>query len=482
MDSAPITSLGKYRVETTLGAGAMGVVYRAFDPHIERRVALKTIRNELFDSGERASLMARFRNEAQAAGRLSHPNIVAVYDYGEADGTAYIAMEYVDGRSLEAFLRAGEPLDLHAALDWFTQLLAGLAYAHEHGVVHRDIKPANLLVTPRGRLKVTDFGIAHIESSTMTVVGSVVGTPSYMAPEQFCGDSVDGRSDLFSAAVVLYQMLTGQRPFAGPPASVMQQVLRDTPPRPTQRNPTLPAALDAVLMRALSKERAARYQTPAELRAALFEALNGVSSHSTCADNDRTVLMAAASGGTAASAVPPPPAPATVEKLPTVWPAGDLAAVQAWLAAQVGPVARLLVARAATRAADLPTLSALLVPHIPSDKGRKQFADALSTLAQETWHASLRTDTSPRPSQPQTAQRDVTSLDGSAPSTSLTPEQIRAAALQLAVYLGPIAQLIVKREAPRALDLRMLQQRLAEAISNDHDRASFLRATGLRTD
>jgi serine/threonine-protein kinase len=214
----------------------------------------------------------------------------------------------------------------------------------------------------------------------------------------------------------------------------------------------------------------------------LVEAFNGVSSHSTSADDDRTVLMAAASGGTASSAFRPPPAPPTVEKLPTVWPAGDLAAVQASLAAQVGPVARLLVARAAARAADLPTLSALLVPHIPSDKGRKQFADALSMLAEDASHGSLRTDTSQRPSQPPASQHDGTSTGGLAPATSLTPEQIRAAALQLAVYLGPIAHLIAKREAPRALDLRMLQQRLADAISNDHDRASFLRVTGLRTD
>ncbi|WP_168788016.1 serine/threonine-protein kinase [Paraburkholderia aromaticivorans] len=482
MDAALIKSLGKYQIETTLGVGAMGVVYRAFDPHIERRVALKTIRNELFDSGERASLMARFRNEAQAAGRLSQPNIVAVYDYGEADGTAYIAMEYVDGRGLNALLDAGEALDLHNALDWFTHLLAALAYAHEHGVVHRDIKPANLLVTARGQLKVTDFGIAHIESSTLTVVGSMVGTPSYMAPEQFCGDSVDGRSDLYSAAVVLYQMLTGQRPFAGAPASVMQQVLRDTPLPPTQRNPALPAALDAVLMRALAKDRAVRYQTPAELRAAVFEAINGVSSYSAWADDDRTVLTAPDAGETASLALAAPSAPAAGEINPTVWPVGDLAAVEARLAAQVGPVARLLVARAATRAADLPTLRALLVPHIPSDKGRQQFTDGLSTLAEATARGTLRTDTSQRTLQPQSAQRDGTSMSASTSATTPTPEQIRAAALQLAVYLGPIAHLIAKREAPRALDLRMLQQRLASAISNDHDRASFLRATGLRTD
>jgi serine/threonine protein kinase len=293
---------------------------------------------------------------------------------------------------------------------------------------------------------------------------------------------VDGRSDLFSAAVVLYQMLTGQRPFSGPPASVMQQVLRETPLRPSQRNPALPCALDAVLMRALAKDRAARYQTSTELRTALFEALNGVSSHPACADDDRTVLMATSPGETASSVFRPPPATATVDKPPTVWPAGDLAAVEARLAAQVGPVARLLVARAAGRAADLPTLSALLVPHIPSDRGRKQFTDALSTLTQETARGTLSTDKSQLALQPQSAQRDGTSMGASTSVTALTPEQIRAAALQLAVYLGPIAHLIVKREAPRALDLRMLQQRLADAISNDHDRASFLRATGLRTD
>jgi len=303
-----------------------------------------------------------------------------------------------------------------------------------------------------------------------------------MAPEQFCGDSVDGRSDLFSAAVVLYQMLTGQRPFEGLPASVMQQVLRETPLRPTQRNPALPAALDAVLMRALAKDRAARYQTPDELRTALFEALNGMPSHSAYAEDDRTVLIAPAKGKTASAVFRPPPASAHVEKAPTVWPAGDLAAVEARLAAQVGPVARLLVARAAARSADLPTLGALLVPHIPSDKGRKQFTEALSTLAQESMRGTLRTDTSQQISQPQSAQSDKTSMGRSSPATALTPGQIHAAALQLAVYLGPIAHLIAKREAPRATDLRMLQQRLADAISNDRDRASFLHAIGLRTD
>jgi predicted Ser/Thr protein kinase len=481
MEPARITSLGKYQIETTLGVGAMGVVYLAFDPHIERRVALKTIRNELFDSGERASLMARFRNEAQAAGRLSHPNIVAVYDYGEADGTAYIAMEYVDGRGLNAVLDAGKALDLRTALDWFAQLLAALAYAHEHGVIHRDIKPANLLVTERGQLKVTDFGIAHIESSTLTLIGSVVGTPSYMAPEQFCGESVDGRSDLFSAAVVLYQMLTGQRPFAGAPASVMQQVLRDTPQRPTQCNPTLPAALDSVLMRALAKDRAMRFQTPAQLHAALYAAVGGGASDPALADDDRTVLVASTFSDAATPPAPQPfsSGPAPVEKTPTVWPVSDLAAVEARLAAQVGPVARLLVARAATRAADMPTLSALLMPHIPSDKGRKQFTDALATLADATARGSVITAAAQRTMHP---QRDAASTSGSTPGTALPPEQVRAAALQLAVYLGPIAHLVAKREAARAVDLRMLQQRLADAITNDRDRASFLRLTGLRTD
>ncbi|MDR5743271.1 serine/threonine-protein kinase [Caballeronia sp. LZ029] len=273
-----ITQIGKYRIESLLGAGAMGIVYRAFDPHIERHVALKTVRRELFESCERESLKECLRNEAQTAGRLAHPNIVGVYDYGETADTAYIAMELVSGQGLKQWLDTGRPLELATALDWFGQLLAALGFAHEHGVVHRDIKPANLLVSAQGQLKVADFGLAHdsVSVSADDATCAMLGTPSYMSPEQFTGEPVDGRSDLFSAAIVLYQMLTGCRPFAGASrAEVMWQIMYETPRVPSACNPALSSACDDVLMHALSRRPDARFQTAHALRRALDDATDG---------------------------------------------------------------------------------------------------------------------------------------------------------------------------------------------------------------
>jgi serine/threonine-protein kinase len=451
MDPPRITQLGKYRIEAVLGTGAMGVVYRAFDPHIERHVALKTVRHELLESGERASLMTRLRSEAQAAGRLTHPNIVGVYDYGETDDTAYIAMELVCGHALKPLLDAGRPLALASALEWFAQLLAALGFAHAHGVVHRDIKPANLLVSEQGRLKVADFGVAHVESSTLTLAGAMIGTPCYMSPEQFTGESVDGRSDLFSAAIVLYQMLTGCRPFAGASqAEVMRQVMHETPRMPSVCNPALPSGIDDVLMRALSRRPAARFQTADALRQAL--ALHQASDDSTILEAQPVTSAAALASGTGSW---------RGDSLPslTMWPAATLATVEARLAAQIGPVARLLVRRAAARSADtpdLPALVALLAPHVPSERGRAQFVAAFADGSSAgTAHGAAL-----------------------APS-SLDAEEVRAAALKLAVYLGPIATLIAKREAARAASLRALHERLAAAISDPHDRARFQRDVGL---
>ncbi|MFM0323195.1 serine/threonine-protein kinase [Caballeronia glebae] len=469
-----VTQLGKYRIEAMLGAGAMGVVYRAFDPHIERHVALKTVRHELFENGERASLMARLRNEAQAAGRLTHPNIVGVYDYGETADTAYIAMELVSGHGLKPLLDTGRPLELATALDWFAQLLAALGFAHEHGVVHRDIKPANLLVSAQGRLKVADFGVAHVESSTLTLAGAMIGTPSYMSPEQFTGEPVDGRSDLFSAAIVLYQMLTGCRPFAGASqAEVMRQIMHETPRMPSACNPALPPVFDDVLMRALSRRPAARFQTAEALRLALAETQNGmpcapVEREAAIAD-DRTILESQTAKSTGPLSSGSGSGSWRSDSLPslTMWPAAALASIEAQLAAQIGPVARLLVRRAAARIAgapDVPALIALLAPHVPSDKGRAQFVAAFAEgSGAGTGHGTASASASA----------------GSSASSSLDAEEVRAAALKLAVYLGPIATIIAKREAARTANLRALNERLAAAISNEHDRARFERDVGL---
>ena len=208
-------SIGRYRVERELGRGAMGVVYKALDPDIGRAVAIKLVRADLLDGEERETFVARFRREARAAGRCSHPNIVALYDFGMHDGNPFLAMEYIDGIGLgQALQRAGR-FSPREAVSIVAQVLDALGAAHSLGIVHRDVKPANILLLPSGQAKVTDFGISRIDTSDITLDGSVVGTPAYMSPEQCRGETVDGRGDLFSAGTVLYELLSGTRGIPG---------------------------------------------------------------------------------------------------------------------------------------------------------------------------------------------------------------------------------------------------------------------------
>ena len=305
------SQLGKYEIRRELGRGAMGVVYEAYDPMIKRRVALKTIRPDQLTGERPEDVVARFRREAQAAGRLSHPNIVLIYDCDEDDGTWFIAMEYVDGRELKDAFAAEErfrPADIERIM---TQILAALEYSHRQGVVHRDIKPANIFLLADGTVKVTDFGIAHIESSNLTQVGTVVGTPNYMSPEQIMGLPVDGRSDLFSTGVILYQFLTGERPFAGSSTTTMQKVLKEDPLPPSTLNVQLPPAIDAVVRKALAKRADERFQTAQAFAAALRAAMPAQLAAASTADPDATLPNVAAiapAPATAVHASPPPPA------------------------------------------------------------------------------------------------------------------------------------------------------------------------------
>jgi tRNA A-37 threonylcarbamoyl transferase component Bud32 len=266
---AEIDSIGKFEVRREIGRGAMGVVYEGYDPAIKRVVALKTIRSDQLAGGDPAAVIARFRREAQAAGRLNHPNIVAIYDFGEDNGVWYIAMEYVQGRELKECFETNERFRMPDIVRIMSQILSALDYSHRQGVIHRDIKPANIFLLPDGSVKVADFGIAHIDSSSLTQVGTVMGTPSYMSPEQIMGLPVDGRSDLFSAGVILYQFLTGERPFSGSATTTMQKVLKEEPLPPTTLNVQLPAAMDAVVRKALAKRADERFQTAQEFADAL---------------------------------------------------------------------------------------------------------------------------------------------------------------------------------------------------------------------
>ena len=269
-------SIGRYQILEELGRGAMGVVFRALDPAIGRPVAIKTIRLAGFtDPGERERMRERLFREAQSAGILSHPGIVVVYDVGEQDDITYIAMEFVNGPTVEQVLSSGEPPAPETALNVLHQTAAALDYAHKKGIVHRDIKPANIMLADDGTVKITDFGVAKIAASQqLTQAGTVLGTPNYMSPEQIQGQEVDGRADQFALAVAAYEMLTGEKPFAGEQlTTVLYKIVSEEPAPPQRLNPTLGWPVSMVLSRALSKAPAKRYKTCTEFVNALDSAL-----------------------------------------------------------------------------------------------------------------------------------------------------------------------------------------------------------------
>lgn len=338
------SQIGRYRVLRMLGQGAMGVVYAAHDPVIDRDVAIKLVRIDLPSGGDRADFLARFQREAQAAARCSHPNIVAIYDFALHEGSPFLAMEYVPGISLAERLHQGPRLAADDAVGVILQVLDALGRAHAMGVVHRDVKPANILLLDGGRVKMTDFGIARFDSSELTQLGTVIGTPSYMSPEQCRGDAVDQRSDLFSAGVVLYEMLIGERPFGrGNATQVIYRLLNEEPPALTAEHPPVSPALAAVLRRALAKR--------AELRFPSAEAM--ASALQTPTENTVIATRPGQTGSRIASA--------------------EVARAEQALAECLGPIARVLVKRALPTAPSPAALWQALAQHIDGEVERKAF-------------------------------------------------------------------------------------------------------------
>lgn len=265
--------IGKYEILEVLGRGGMGAVYKGFDPVISREVAIKTIAKSSLDAGELQHLLARFRHEAQVVGRLAHPGIVQIYDYGEDEELAYIVMELVNGKTLHEHLLQQANYDLREVSEIMRQLLDSLGHAHAAGVVHRDMKPSNIMINKDGGIKISDFGIAHTEASELTQHGDVLGTPHYMAPEQFLGLPIGVATDLYAVGVIAFLLLTGSKPFSGSTAIVMQQVLNQRPADPSSLNPALSPLLDRVLQRALAKAPQDRYQSAREFSEAFRVAI-----------------------------------------------------------------------------------------------------------------------------------------------------------------------------------------------------------------
>jgi serine/threonine protein kinase len=310
---------GRYEVKKVLGRGAMGVVYLAEDPVIGREVAIKVIQAHAgLDGQELDQLQARFEREFKSAGTLSHPSIVTIHDVGQEDDCSFIAMEFVRGEGLDEILASNRILSFKEIADLTLQVCDGLDYAHERGVIHRDIKPANIIITRQGRPKITDFGIAKVTTTTLTRTGTVIGTPSYMSPEQVTGHPVTGASDQFSVAVMTYQLLTGERPFSGDsPTTIMYKIVHEDPVRPKILNARLPQELDIALMRALDKDPAQRYPVCSAFAEAVRDALGAAPADATVAltdSNAATVIASASelpvSDPSAARRYPPLPATA----------------------------------------------------------------------------------------------------------------------------------------------------------------------------
>ena len=472
------TTLGKYEIRGVLGKGAMGVVYKGFDPNIERTVAIKTVRKDLVDPDLAAQFMGRFKNEARAAGRLHHPNIVGVYEYGEDETVAYIAMEYVDGTGLREYLNRRAQFEVPQLVAIVSQLLLALELAHARGVVHRDIKPSNLIITADATLKVADFGIARIDTSTLTQTGMVMGTPSYMSPEQCQGRELDHRSDLFSAGVVLYELLTGERPFGGSVEMIAYKICHEEPRPPSQvAARPLPAGIDALVLKSLAKEPGARFQDARAFLLALHEAAGG--------------WLPASAGGDA-----------TVLNLPrddiagvtnATWDDTTLNTVERQLARFVGPMAKVLVRKAATHAHDVVELVSILATNIDDRVQRQRFVD--ESGANEAFASGARTATAPagrsaagastkpdaaRSTGPRARTQPSPRVDATAASVPvpLDPEFVEQVSLRLAVYLGPIARVVARRAAAKARTREEFVRMVAENIGTQ-DRKAFLRDMNL---
>ncbi|MCH9807378.1 MAG: serine/threonine protein kinase [Alphaproteobacteria bacterium] len=445
---APL-AVGKYRIDGVIGRGAVGVVYKGFDPDICRPVAVKSLRREVLEAVEdQPSLLARFASEARSAGRCQHPNIVTVFDYVEQDEQPFIIMEFVEAGTLEKVTRSGTLLPLAQVGEVMAQLLSALGHAHEKGVIHRDVKPANILCPAATSIKVTDFGVARFQNLGLTQNGGggAIGTPNYMSPEQFLGREVDGRSDLFAVGIILFQLLTGTKPFpANDIPGLMHKLLNESPAPLRQLRPELPPALDGLMERALARNPTDRYQDAEEFITAIERALQRTPT-APAERVDLTRLPGRTSSDTAETSQSELSRTMAEKLAPQT-----LDALEGTLARAIGPIARVVLDRESRNATDPESLIAALTSQIPEESEAERFRKEA-----DDW---LRQD------------RGVA---GAQLGAAVSPAETQRATELLMPILGPLAKVIAQREAATAIGVDDYYEHLARKISNPTEQEQFL--------
>lgn len=447
--------IAKYSIEKVLGRGAMGVVYKAYDSQIERPVAIKVLHEHLRQGEQREELESRFLQEAKAAARCLHPNIVTVFDFG-VEGVPYIVMEFVEGTELRSYLKSDMEISLPSATDMTIQILRALVYAHSKGVVHRDIKPENIILLVNGTLKVSDFGVARLDKSDLTSTGFMVGTPNYMSPEGLQGRQVDSRSDLFSVGVVFYELLTRTRFSRDLGLKENLEKLHGVPHLTPKNVPSI----QAILRRALRSDPRDRYATGQQF----IEDLQRIE------DMDLTLATMAY--------FPQPTELGDVRKegssySTAQWNDEVLLTLEQSLARFVGPMARLLVKKDSRTVASFDELVGNLAEHIPNENERRQFFRNVSQV-----RGSLISSVPIQPVSVDSSASQPTRLATSETSVvTISLSQQKVLAEILAFYTGPIARRLVAKLAKRHLDLDSLIGVLANEIPDDDERRQFVRKT-----
>ncbi|SNB74706.1 serine/threonine protein kinase [Arboricoccus pini] len=447
-------NLGRFRLTEKIGAGAMGVVYRGQDPLIDREVAIKVIRTDLLEESDRDNYRKRFRQEAQSVGRCVHPGIVTIYDVAEQEGDPYIVMAYVPGQTLQRRLAAG-PLSVRDGIDITLQVLDALAHAHARGVVHRDIKPANVILS-QDRVILTDFGIARMSAAGLTTPGLMLGTPSYMAPEQARGESADHRADIFAVGMLLLRSVTGALPYGDGSVAVVLSRMAASEPIDVTALEDIDPRLATVTAMAVAKDVEQRFQS-AEAFARMLRAMTIERTEEEIWPLDLPAR--------------PKPVPTATEGQGLAMPEWLAGALANALAETMGPIAAFMVAREARTARDIEHLVQKLAASIDDQRQQERFLAVIKrTLASRE---TLSVPQAEHEALQESAREPTSAPESTDDEPSLTPDVMSSAQLMLARFIGPIAGVLVKRSSLEARSLDGFGEQLASFIDKDEERDDF---------